>query len=206
MAEIKRRKTRMYEPWGYRDQNDYQGVGDVITTEMNQFAANAVYNPDDKNLHFLNDDGDEVFKVDVTQFSQSVVERTWYDEATKTLHILFSNGDETVIDMSALADRNDFLDGLVTEEDPSDSGNTFVKVKIADDSKDYLSVSLSGVSVTSGLTGWEEHAFTNAELKWDENDQGFNIEYFNIKDNSKDIVKLFDTDENGNVLFSAGTF
>ena len=25
MAEIKKRKTRMYEPWGYREENHYQG-------------------------------------------------------------------------------------------------------------------------------------------------------------------------------------
>lgn len=206
MAEIKRRKTRMYEPWGYRDQNDYQGVGDVIASEMNVMFSGVKYNAEDKKIHFYNNDGEELSgnSIDVTQFAQSVVERTWYDEDTKTLHILFSNGDETVIDMTALADRNDFLDGLMTEEDPSDSGNTLVKVKIADDSKDYLSVSMSGVSINSGITELEEKAFTHAELDWNDDESGFNINYYNIKNNQKETITLFETDENGNVPIGPG--
>ena len=59
-----------------------------------------------------------------------------------------------------------------------------------------------GLGVTSAIT----NAFTDAELNWEADANGFNIDYFNSKTNKMDTVKLFDTDENGNVLFSAGQF
>ena len=207
MAVVKRRRgTRLYEPWGYRDQNNYQGVGETIASEMDQFFADVKYESSDQKIHFYNDDGEEKGSIDVTEFAQSVIDHTEYDPVTKELRIYFSNGDVQVIDMSLLVDETDFADGLLTEDDPSNPGNTIVKVKVAEDSKDYLSVSPDGVSASSGITELVEKAFTNAELKWDTDNNGFNIEYFNIKDNSKDVVKLFDTDENGNVLFTAGRF
>jgi len=206
MTVIRRKKTRMLEPWGYQDQNNYQGVGDTIENEMDQFFADVKYESSDQKIHFYNDDGEEKGSIDVTEFAQSVIDHTEYDPATKQLKIYFSNGDVQTIDMSLLVDETDFADGLSTEEDPSKSGNTIVKVKISDDSKDFLSVGPDGVSVSSGITDLEEKAFTNAELKWDADSNGFNLEYFNIKDNSKDTVKLFDTDDNGNVIFSAGQF
>ena len=45
MAEIKkRRKTRMYEPWGYREENNYQSDENQFENELNELFASASYN------------------------------------------------------------------------------------------------------------------------------------------------------------------
>ena len=112
MAEIKRRKTRMYEPWGYRDQNDYQGVGDVIATEMNEFVSNVIYNESAGTLVFVNDEGEEKATIDVTKFAQSHVDHTEFDKDTKIYYIYYTNGDVVELDMSDLIDVSEAGDRL----------------------------------------------------------------------------------------------
>lgn len=196
MAEIKRRKTRMYEPWGYREQNDYQGEADVIATEMNQFVSNVIYNESAGTLVFVNDEGEEKATIDVTKFAQAHVDHTEYDSATKTYYIYYTNGDVVELDFSELIDQFEAGDGLTADTEGK------LAVKIDPDSMPYLEVGPNGVRVTSAIT----NAFTDAELNWEADGNGFNIDFFNSKTNKMDTVKLFETDDNGNVLFSAGQF
>ena len=196
MAELKRRKTRMYEPWGYRDQNDYQGVGDVIAGEMNQFISNVSYNSSAGTLVFTNDDGKELVTVDVTKFAQARVDHTEYDPYTKTYYIYYTNGDVVELDFSELIDQFEAGDGLTADTE----GRLTIKLDDGLDTSEYLTVGPDGLGVTSAIT----NAFTDAELNWEADANGFNIDYFNSKTNKMDTVKLFETDANGNVHIGPG--
>lgn len=197
MAEIKRRKTRMYEPWGYRDQNDYQGVGDVIATEMNQFISNVSYNSSAGTLVFTNDEGEEIVTVDVSQFAAAHVTATTFDSDTKIYYIYYDNGDVVKLDMSDLIDVSEAGDGLTADTE----GRLAIKLDDGLDTSEYLIVGPDGLGVTSAIT----NAFTDAELNWEADANGFNIDYFNSKTNKMDTVKLFDTDDRGNVHIGPGT-
>ena len=79
----------------------------------------------------------------------------------------------------------------------------WIAIKLDDglDTSEYLTVGPDGLGVTSAIT----NAFTDAELNWEADANGFNIDYFNSKTNKMDTVKLFDTDANGNVHIGPGT-
>lgn len=71
MEEVKKRKTRMYDPWGYQEENNYQSTEIIIENDLDSFFANATYNKEDKKIHFTNKDGEEVGTLDVTEFAPS---------------------------------------------------------------------------------------------------------------------------------------
>jgi len=71
MEEVKKRKTRMYDPWGYQEENNYQSTENIIENDLDSFFANATYNKEDKKIHFTNKDGEEVETLDVTEFTPS---------------------------------------------------------------------------------------------------------------------------------------
>ena len=142
---LNRRKTRMYEPWGYRDQDYYESDEDIIIDNLDKLFADAKYDDSDKKIHFYNTDGEEKASIDVTEFANSVIDHVEYDSTTKILTIVFSNGDVIEINMADLIDESDFGDGLEVT-----SG--IVSVKIDSLSDPYLTVSSSGVSL-SGVSG-----------------------------------------------------
>ena len=51
----------MYEPWGYRDENNYQGTEIIHENDLDKFFAGVEYKRDDNKIHFTNKDGDEAF-------------------------------------------------------------------------------------------------------------------------------------------------
>ena len=63
-----KRKTRMYEPWGYQDQNNYQGSETILDNDLEKFFAGVSYNKDDNKIHFTNKDGEETASLDVNDF------------------------------------------------------------------------------------------------------------------------------------------
>jgi len=158
MAEIKKRKTRMYEPWGYQEENNYQSSETQFEIDLNELFASAAYNSNDKQIHFFNNDGKELSgsSIDTTQFSASVVEEAYYDIDTKELVIKFANGDEVRINMAEIVDENEFADGLQV-----DSGGV-VSVLIDSEGENYLSVSDSGIKI-SGIDAAIDNEKTRAE-------------------------------------------
>ena len=201
MAEIKRkRKTRMYEPWGYREQDAYLSEQGEIANNFEKVVSKIIYNESTGSLEFYNIDGDLLSgdTIDVTKFSQAHVDHTWFDQDTKIYYIYYTNGDVVELDMSDLIDVSEAGDGLTADTE----GRLAIKLDDGLDTGEYLTVGPDGLGVTSAIT----NAFTDAELNWEADANGFNIDYFNSKTNKMDTVKLFDTDENGNVLFSAGQF
>lgn len=139
--EIKKRKTRMYEPWGYQEENNYQSDENILIGDLDSFFSDATYKSDDKKIHFFNRDGEEKVTIDVTEFSSSVIESTSYDSTTKILTIVFSNGDVIEINLADLIDENEFGNGLQVN-------GGIVSVLVDSSGESYLSVSENGIKLS----------------------------------------------------------
>ena len=135
-----KRKTRMYEPWGYREENNYQGVEIIHENDLDSFFADTKYVRDDNKIHFYNKDGEELVTLDVNEFikSDSIIEKTEYKDGI--LKIYFTNGDVVTIDLTELLDENEFKDGLIVD-------GHVVKVLIDSTGDPYLTVSENGVKL-----------------------------------------------------------
>ena len=144
MAEIKKKKTRMYEPWGYQEENNYESSETQFEIELNGLFASATYDDSDKKIHFFNNDGEELSgsSIDTTQFAPGVIEDAYYDSTTKELVIVFDNGTEVRINMAEIIDENEFADGLQV------SSGGIVSVKIDDTSDTYLTVGPDGIKLS----------------------------------------------------------
>lgn len=137
----KKRKTRMYEPYGYVDENNYQSSEIIKENDLDSFFADVQYKKDDNKIHFSNKDGNEVATIDVNEFvkSDSIIDRTEYSDGI--LKIYFTNGDVVTIDLSQLLDENEFKDGLIVD-------NHVIKVLVDGESERWLTVSENGVKVS----------------------------------------------------------
>jgi len=71
MAEITKKKTRMYEPWGYQEENNYQGAETILDNELEEFFADAKYDKEKNKIIFSNKDGEEKATLDVSEFAPS---------------------------------------------------------------------------------------------------------------------------------------
>ena len=162
-----KRRTRMYEPWGYRDENNYESSEIIHENDLESFFSGVNYNKDDNKIHFQNKDGEEVASLDVNEFvkSDSIIDHTEYKDGI--LSIYFTNGDVVNIDLTELLDENEFKDGLVVNEG-------VVKVLIDGESDGYLSVGENGVKVAGVKADIEaeEARATSAETALDEKIDG----------------------------------
>lgn len=136
-----KRKTRMYEPWGYREENNYQGREIICENDLDSFFADTEYVKDDNKIYFYNKDGEKVGTLNVEEFvkSDSIVEKTEYKDGI--LKIYFTNGDIITIDLTELLDENEFKDGLIVADH-------VVKVLVDANSERWLTVSPDGVKVS----------------------------------------------------------
>lgn len=143
MAEIKKTKTRMYDPWGYQEENNYESSENQFEIELNELIASAAYNKDDKKIHFFNNDGLDLSgsSIDTSEFASGVIESATYDKETKILTIVFSNGDIVEINLAELIDENEFADGLQVNDG-------VVSIKLDSATEAYLTVSESGLKLS----------------------------------------------------------
>ena len=137
---LQKKKTRMYEPWGYQDENNYQSADIIHENDLDSFFADTQYVKGDNKIYFYNKDGNKVGELNVSDFvkSDSIIEKTEYKDGILT--ITFTNGDVITIDLTDLLDENEFKDGLTINDH-------VVKVLIDGDSDNYLTVSENGVKV-----------------------------------------------------------
>lgn len=140
MAEISTKKPRMYDPWGYQDENNYQSTEIIMENDLDSFFVDAAYNKDDNKIHFTNKDGEELVTIDVSEFDKSdkIIERAWYEDGK--IYILFTNGDLVTIDVEELIDENEFKGGLQVNDG-------VVTVLIDPTSEPYITTSDDGVKV-----------------------------------------------------------
>lgn len=139
--ENKNRKPRMYEPWGYQEENNYQSDEIIHENDLDSFFSDTEYVKDDNKIYFYNRDGNEVAELDVSEFvkSDSIIEKTEYKDGI--LKITFTNGDVITIDLTELLDENEFKDGLTIDDH-------VVKVLVDPTSERWLTVSEYGVKVS----------------------------------------------------------
>ena len=141
MALQRKRKTRMYEPWGYRDENNYKSTEILVENDFDAFLVNTSYNKDDNKIYFTNKDGEVKASLDVNEFvkSDSIIEKTEYKDGI--LRIYFTNGDVITVNLAELIDENEFKDGFIVDDH-------VVKVLIDSTGEPYLSVSEDGVKIS----------------------------------------------------------
>ena len=139
--EIKKRKTRMYEPWGYQDQNNYQSTQIIAENDLDSFFSGVSYKREDNKIHFTNKDGNEVGSLNVNDFikSDQIVEKAWYEDGK--IYVKFTNGDLITVDVRELIDENEFADGLQVIDG-------VVSVLRDPQSERWLTVSSNGVKVS----------------------------------------------------------
>ena len=150
---IKRRRTRMYEPWGFQEENHYISDENLLLNDIDKFFALAEYNKDDKKIHFFNKDDEEKGTIDVTEFSSSIVQSAVYDKETKILTITFENGDVVEINLAELIDETEFGPGFNV-----DGG--IVSIAIDANGEPYISVSDDGVKISGVDAAIEESVNT----------------------------------------------
>ena len=141
-----KRKTRMYEPWGYREEDNYISNASRVFQDLEEFFSGAKYDKGDNKIHFFNHNGEELkdSAIDVAEFEQqTIIEEAYYDKATKELVIVFTNGDEVRIDVKDLIDVNEFADGLQVND-----GVVSLKLASGDETDKYLSVDENGLSAS----------------------------------------------------------
>jgi len=140
MALQRKRKTRMYEPWGYRDENNYQSSDSIYENELDDFFASASYVKDDNKIHFANKDGKDVATLNVDDFVQQgqIIEKVWYEDGK--LYIKFTNGDLVTIDIGGLIPDYEFKDGL-------QESDGVVSLAIDPSSEKWITVSENGVKI-----------------------------------------------------------
>lgn len=136
-----KRKTRMYEPWGYMEEGNYNSTENAIESDFEAFLVGAAYNRDDNKIHFTNKDGEEKATIDVSEFIKSdlIVEKAWYDGGK--IYIKFTNGDLITIDVKELIDEMEFADGLQVI-------NGVVSIKLDPATERWLTVSQDGLKVS----------------------------------------------------------
>ncbi len=136
-----KRKTRMYEPWGYQDQNNYQSTQIIAENDLDGFFSGVSYKREDNKIHFTNKDGDEVGSLNVNDFikSDQIVEKAWYEDGK--IYVKFTNGDLITVDVRELIDENEFADGLQVIDG-------VVSVLRDPQSERWLAVSSNGVKVS----------------------------------------------------------
>ena len=141
---VQKRKTRMYEPWGYREEDNYISNASRFFQDLEEFFSGAKYNKEDNKIHFYNHNGEELedSAIDVAEFEQeTIIEEAYYDKSTQEIVIIFTNGDEVRIDVKDLIDINEFADGLQVND-----GVVSLKLVDGDGTEKYLSVDENGLS------------------------------------------------------------
>lgn len=202
--EIKR--TRMYEPWGYRDQDNYASrrSGSISLGKPIYYIE---YNYKDNLLHFYDSVYKELDTLDVSEFktSPSPIESTEYNPTTKVLTIKFENGETESIALDKLVEsiERDIENVVDQEKERAIAVETVLA--------EMIEAAVSGA--TSAETALQEqidtikeNTFYKVEYVLDSETNKMNINFMNVDDNIKGSVELFDTDDEGRILLDAGTY
>ena len=149
---LQKRKTRMYEPWGYRDQNYYESDVTGTNADFSKFFAKTEYVKDDNKIYFYNEHGTTKGVLDVNEFMKDdkIIEKAYYDHDSQSIIIKFTNGDVITVPVEDLLDVNEFKDGLTVDSGTTPSGKEIGIVKVLKDptSERWLTVSINGVKVS----------------------------------------------------------
>lgn len=148
-------KQRMYEPYGYDEENDYMSkrlqieddlrvsrendvkefhsIDDLYDKHNSEVFATAYYDNDLESVIFKNMDGNAICSIKMTDiFPSKLVKSAEYDKDTQHLVITFDNDDKIDIDLNDLINNLEAGDGLILD-------NAKFAVLIASDSEKFVS-------------------------------------------------------------------
>lgn len=113
-----KKKTRMYEPWGYREENEYQGSSTMLENDLSSFFTSAEYNKNDGYIHFKNKDGEEIGKLDTSDFSSEgkVISNIAYDSNSQKITITYTNGSSVSVPINGVQSEIERVEGEVDTE------------------------------------------------------------------------------------------
>ena len=185
------RRTRSLNPWGYQEVTQYQSEVETFSKAFEKLFASAKYDKSDKKIHFFNLKNEEKATIDVTEFpssssggSGSSISALTFDDGN--LSITCTDGEVFSTDISGVVsdveEKVDALQGVV----------------------DQLSADTQSLSQAVGEV--RESSFTNVTYELDQEENEFKLNFYNMDNQEKDSVSLFDTDSQGNILMKGGSF
>ena len=189
--------NRMYEPWGYRDQDKYQKRTCEGCCESTDYFVDVEYKSTKNKIYFYNEDGDEVGSVDVSEFPIPSVNSTSYDPSTEILTINFVNGTKLEINLDVLVNGVNKLVEDETNRATSVENTLLNLIEQAIDNQVVMQETINKIKAD---------AFTDVDYAWNEGDNKMSLNFYNSNDELKDSADLFDTNEVGEILFDAGNF
>lgn len=153
--------NRIQQPWGFQDENRFQGGVASFDNILDSFFFDAKYDSETNIVDFYGRDGEKVASIDLSDLRTSdLIKDAKY--VNGDLIITFSNDQTTVIDLSELIDQNEFSDGFEVDENG-------VVMLVIDPSGDktsegepYLTVGEDGIKL-SGVNDAISEAVSSSE-------------------------------------------
>ncbi len=194
----KKTRNRMYEPWGYREQNKLDSnVAGQWYSDI--YFADVKYKSDKNKIYFYNEFGEEVGTIDVNEFKYPIpsIDSTSFDPSTNILTITFKNGNVVDINIEGVVNH---IQGAIDDETnraTTAEENILNLVEQAIDNELILQQALNEV---------KDAAFANIEYEWKEDEKKMALNLYNMNNELKDSADMFDTNEIGDILLEAGDF
>lgn len=189
--------NRMYEPWGYRDQDKYLKRCGGGCCESNDCFVDVKYRSNKNKMYFYNEEGEEVGVVDVNEFPVPAVKDTSYDPSTEILTINFLNGTKLEINLDVLVNG---VNKLVEDETNRATTVENTLLNLIEQAID------NQVVMQETINELKDGSFANVEYEWKQDEKKMSLNFYNSDNELKDSADLFETDENGDILFNAGDF
>ena len=138
--EIKKRKTRMYEPWGYQDQNNYQSSEIINENELNEFFSDAKYDKENNKIDFYNKDGESVAQLSVSELVSNKFDNAEYDSSDKKIKFYGEGKVVSTIDATPFLEGGGFIEDIYLDKDTnelvivwdSESGTEETRIPLTD--------------------------------------------------------------------------
>jgi len=71
MPEVKKRKTRIYEPWGYREEDNYESSAGIFENLLEKFFTSVKYDEENNKIIFGNKDEEDIASLDLSGLTPS---------------------------------------------------------------------------------------------------------------------------------------
>lgn len=175
-----------YEPWGYREQGGYSEK-DPVVVSVEKFFANVRYSKRDEKIHFYNIKGEEKGVINVKEFPNDAIKSTSYDAGTKILTIKYESGNIVKLNLTTLI-------------------NSIINSVLEKTQKDINTLSGAVEEIINNEIDIREKTFSNTEYVWDEGSNKMVLKFYNLNNELKDTVEIFDTNEVGDILMGAGIY
>lgn len=172
-----------YEPWGYREGVGYQSEKSDIAIIVEKFFTNVRYNKSDEKIHFYNIKGEEKGFINVREFPSDSIKSTSYNAGKKILTIKYESG--KVVELNLTGFINSIISGV---------------------ERDITILSGTVEEIINHEIDLQNAAFSQTEYVWDEENNKMVINFYNLNNELKGRLEMFDTNDVGEIMIEAGSF